>query len=197
MTTATTNLGLFPLNLVLLPGERIPLHIFEPRYRALVADCTLEGRPFVLPLATDDGIAKYACTATVDGVVRRFADGRLNIVVRGGERAEILAQTDGEPYFTADVVLIPDEHPALERDVVDRVTERFRTLAEHLSGAPTDPPDDPDVPLSYRIAGTVQLPNGAKQRLLEERSETARLAIVETIIGMALEQRDDDAAAPA
>ncbi len=196
MTTATTNLGLFPLNLVLLPGERIPLHIFEPRYRALLADCTLEGRPFALPLATDDGIAKYACTATVDGVLRRFADGRLNIVVRGGERIEIVAQTDGEPYLTAEVAALPDDDPALATDVIDRVTDRFRTLAQHLSGSPTDPPADPTVPLSYRIAGTIQLPNGTKQRLLEERSEAARLAIVETIIGLALQQTGD-AAPPA
>lgn len=192
MTTTTRNLGLFPLNLVLLPGERIPLHIFEPRYRALLADCTLDGLPFVLPLATDEGVARFACTASVDTVVRRFADGRVNIVVRGGERIEIVEQTDGEPYLTAAVTPIPDEDPRLDTDVVRRISERFRKLASHVAGAPTDPPDDNGVPLSYRIAGTMQLPAGTKQRLLEERSEGVRLTLVEAIIGLALRQVGDD-----
>lgn len=186
MTTATTNLGLFPLNLVLLPGEHLPLHVFEPRYRALVADCTLEGRAFVVPLTTDDGVAKYACTATIFQLDHRFADGRLNIIVRGGERIEIVSQTDGEPYLTAEVLAIADENPALEADVVDRVTDRFRRLAAQVTGSAIDPPEDADQPLSYRIAGTMQLPNGTKQRLLEERSETARLLMIESIIGRAL-----------
>lgn len=190
MTTATTNMGLFPLNLVLLPGEQLPLHIFEDRYRALVADCTLEGRSFVLPLATSDGVAKYACSARVHRVEHRFADGRMNIVIRGGDRIEIIAQTDGEPYVTAEVRVIPDDVPQVEQDAIDRVTAQFRALATNLAGAPIEPPADPGVPLSYRIAGTMQLPNGTKQRLLEERSEAARLELVESIIGLALSEAE-------
>lgn len=190
MTTATTNMGLFPLNLVLLPGERLSLHIYEPRYRALVADCTLEQREFVLPLVTDDGVARFACTAGVDRLEHRFADGRMNIVVRGATRIEIVAQTDGEPYLTADVAEVADDDPSLESALVGRVADRFRTLTMRLAGAPIDLPDDEDVPLSYRIAGAMQLPIGTKQRLLEERSEAARLLAVESIIGLALGQAD-------
>lgn len=192
MTIATTNMGLFPLNLVLLPGERLPLHVFEPRYRALVADCTLEGRPFVLPLATDEGVAKYACAATVELMEHRFADGRMSIVVEGRERVEIVAQTEGEPYLTAEVVSIADDDPSDESELVERVSERFQALAAHLAGAPMDPPGDARIPLAYRIAATMQLPVGTKQRLLEERSEGARLLLVESIIGLALGQADTE-----
>lgn len=191
MTTATTNMGLFPLNLVLLPGEYLPLHIFEPRYRALVADCTLEGRAFVLPLATSEGVAKYACSALVHRVEHRFADGRMNIVIRGDERIAIVAQTDGEPYVTAEVRAVPDLMPALDPTRVEEVIDHFRTLSEHLAGERMDPPSEDGVPLSYRIAGTMQLQNGTKQRLLEERSESARLELIDSIIELALTTPED------
>ena len=98
------DLGLFPLDLVLLPGERVPLHLFEPRYRQLFADCTLEDRPFVLVLAEPSGgTARVGCTARFETLVRRFEDGRLNVIVRGVEPVEILEETDGRLYFSARV----------------------------------------------------------------------------------------------
>ena len=74
---------------------------------------------------------------------------------------------------------------------MDQVIDRFRTLSESLAGEPIDPPADDGIPLSYRIAGTMQLPNGTKQRLLEERSEHARLDIIDSIIELALTTTED------
>ena len=144
------DLGLFPLGMVLLPGERVPLHIFEPRYRALIADCTLAAQPFVLSLAADDGVARIGCTAHPDALLRRFADGRMNIVVVGGERVEIVEQTSGEPYLTARVRVVPDLDATADAAVAAAVTERFRRLAETVAGAPREPDVTPEVPLSLR-----------------------------------------------
>ncbi len=181
-----TNLGLFPLGLVLLPGERLPLHIFEPRYRALMADCTLGARPFVLSLATGDGVAKTGCTAHPDTLLRRFADGRMNLIVEGGEPVEIVEQTSGELYITARVHRIADVDEPVDQALAGEVSERFRRLSEAVAGAAHEPAVRDGVPLSYAIAGAVELDPLPKQRLLESRSETERLTLVQTLLGDAL-----------
>lgn len=170
------DLGLFPLQLVLLPGERVPLHIFEARYRALVADCVLGDTPFVMALAHEDGVATIGCTARVDRLIRRHADGRMEIFILGLERVEILDETDGRMYFSALVRDVADEVPSPATPALaDEVLARFRELAEQVAGAPTLPNAPEGTPISYAVAGAVELPVEAKQELLEMLDETARL----------------------
>src|SRR4029450_941005 len=97
------DLGLFPLDLVLLPGERIPLHLFEPRYRQLYADCVLEDSPFVVLQAGPPGTADVGCSALFESLVRRFEDGRLNVIVAGVEPVRVIEETEGRLYFSARV----------------------------------------------------------------------------------------------
>ena len=77
-------IGLFPLGLVLLPTEQVPLHIFEPRYRELITECLDQDEPFGLVFADDDGLRRVGTLASVVEVTDRFDDGRLNVVVEGG-----------------------------------------------------------------------------------------------------------------
>ena len=86
-------IGLFPLNLVLLPGEQAPLHVFEPRYRELIGECLEENGEFGLVLADDDGMREIGCRAGVIEVLEQFEDGRLNVVVEGRERIRIAELT--------------------------------------------------------------------------------------------------------
>ena len=88
-------IGLFPLGLVLLPTEQVPLHIFEPRYRELIAECLENEQPFGLVYADDDGLRRTGTFASVVEVVDQFEDGRLNIVVEGGDRFRLVELTDG------------------------------------------------------------------------------------------------------
>ena len=97
------DLGLFPLDLVLLPGERIPLQLFEPRYRQLYADCVLDDRPFVVVRTTPSGPESVGCAAQFDELIQRLDDGRLHVVVLGTEPVEIIEETDGNLYFSATV----------------------------------------------------------------------------------------------
>ena len=103
-------IGLFPLGLVLLPTEQVPLHIFEPRYRELITECVDEERPFGLVYADDDGIRQVGTLATVVEVTDRFEDGRLNIVVEGGDRFKLLELTEGRSFQTGTV------EPVVDRD---------------------------------------------------------------------------------
>src|SRR4029079_17508557 len=96
-------IGLFPLGIVLLPTEQVPLHIFEPRYRELIAECLETEQPFGLVYADDDGLRRIGTLATVVEVTDRFEDGRLNIVVEGGERFRLVDLTDGRSFATGRV----------------------------------------------------------------------------------------------
>ena len=185
-----SNLGLFPLGLVLLPGERIPLHIFEPRYRALIADCTLEARPFVLSLGTENGVARTGCTATPDTLLRRFDDGRMNLIVEGGAPVEIFEQTTGELYVTARVRTLVDIDEPADETLAAEVRERFRQVSETVAGAAHEPVVRDGVALSYAIAGAIELEPMPKQRLLESRSETERLTLVLSLLDTALSGPD-------
>jgi len=94
-------LGLFPLPIVLVPTERIPLHIFEPRYRELIDECIELGQEFGLVLATGDGaVHEIGTRARVAQVVELLDDGAMNVIVEGGERFRLLDLTSGRAFTT-------------------------------------------------------------------------------------------------
>ena len=105
-------LGLFPLGIVLLPTERVPLHIFEPRYRELIGECIDEERDFGLVYADDQGVRELGTRARVDEVIERFDDGRMNVLVEGGERFRVERMTRGRSFMTAEVAPVDDEEAA-------------------------------------------------------------------------------------
>src|ERR671935_3250221 len=96
-------LGLFPLGIVLLPGERVPLHVFEERYKELIGECLALDDEFGFLYADESGLREIGCRASVIEVLERFEDGRLNIVVEGRTRFRIVRHTGGRPVSTAQV----------------------------------------------------------------------------------------------
>ena len=105
-------IGLFPLAAVLVPGELMPLHIFEERYKRLIGDCEERGQEFALLYADDDGTRELGCTAELVEVTERFDDGRLNMVVRGGEVVQVVELTRGRAYTTGARRAGPDDGEA-------------------------------------------------------------------------------------
>jgi ATP-dependent Lon protease len=181
-------IGLFPLQLVLLPSEQVPLHIFEPRYRELIGECIEAERPFGLVYADDEGVRDIGTLAMVVEVVERFPDGRLNVVVEGGERFRLLQLTEGRSFHTGDVEPMGDD----EDDPPDELVQRSLGLFERLlglTGAESDvPAAEGPLPLSYTIAGRFELSPDLKLDLLRETSETARLTrVCEILEGAATE----------
>jgi Lon protease-like protein len=177
------DLGLFPLDLVVLPGEAVPLHLFEPRYRQLYADCVLEDRPFVIVREGPTGPADVGCSTRFETLVRRFEDGRLNVIAQGLEPVELVEESEGRLYFSARVRPLADEAAEAPPELAGRVLARFRALADLPEDAM--PPAPEGTPLSYAVAGAFELPAGPKQELLESRDEGARLAMVEEILATA------------
>jgi Lon protease-like protein len=173
-------LGLFPLGIVLLPGERVPLHIFEPRYRELIGECIEEDREFGLVYADEGGVRDTGTRARVAAILERFDDGRLNIVVVGGARFTVERLTRGRSFMTAEVTDVDDEPSEVADETRTAATGAFRALAA-LAGAELEI-DEESPQLSFDLAAQVELAAEEKQFLVESRSEQERLERVAELL---------------
>jgi Lon protease-like protein len=186
-------IGLFPLGLVLLPTEQVPLHIFEPRYRELIAECLESDQPFGLVYADEDGLRRTGTLASVVEVVERFPDGRLNIVVEGGDRFRLLELTAGRSFQTGSIEALPVDDDPPEPEDVERGLGLFAQLVE-LTGAQVEVPGDDLVQPSFSLAARFELATELKLELLEEQSERVRLKrlceILETVTAAVRRQRE-------
>jgi Lon protease-like protein len=170
-------IGLFPLGIVLLPTERVPLHIFEPRYKELIGECLEADSEFGLLYADGDGVREIGTLARITEVLERFDDGRLNIVVEGGSRFRVEAITRGRSFLTAAVVPVHDARDRPDPETAAHAAGSFRALAA-VAGADPEEIDEGSPELSFELAAHVELPAEAKQHLLELDSEQQRLELV-------------------
>ena len=179
-------IGLFPLGLVLLPSEQVPLHIFEPRYRELIGESLELGQPFGIVYADEDGLRQVGTLASVTEVVERFDDGRLNIVVEGSSRFRLLELTEGRSFVTGRVEAVDDQHDPAEPADIERALALFTRLVE-LTSAELEPPAAETPELSFAIAGRFEFSAEIKQELLDESSERVRLARLCELLSIAAE----------
>jgi Lon protease-like protein len=177
-------LGLFPLPVVLLPTERIPLHIFEPRYLELIDECVGEGHEFGLVLVTDDAFHPVGTRAAVAEILERLDDGRLNIVVEGGERFRIVEVTEGRSFTTALVEPVEDDDEAAPE--LARALDLFTSLADEAESN-VDIPDSDSPLLDFELAARVDFAPDDKQDLLASTSPAARAERLADLLGLALE----------
>ena len=181
-------IGLFPLGIVLLPGEVVPLHIFEERYRKLVGE-RLEGGEFGIVLADEDSVRECGTTARVAQLIEELDDGRMNILVEGVRRfriVEVVAPDDTEAdYLSAEVDYYRDSEPEGSDVLNAAVLEMFRKM---LALMDVESPDQPggEGPLSFRIAAAVDFGAPLKQELLESLSEEQRLETLLTVMASLL-----------
>ena len=180
-------LGLFPLPIVLVPTERIPLHIFEPRYKELIDECIELGQEFGLVLATGDGaVHEIGTRARVAQVVELLDDASLNIVVEGGERFRLLDLTSGRAFTTGIVEPVrDDDEPAVAADA-ERALEVFTELAE-VSESDVEVPDPLSPLFDFELAARVDFAVEAKQELLSMTSPRARMTTLVGLLEVALE----------
>jgi Lon protease-like protein len=181
-----SELGLFPLGIVLVPTERIPLHIFELRYQELIGECLELDGEFGLVFTDDDGMRGIGTRASVVDVLDRFDDGRLNIAVEGRERFRIVTETSGRAFLTAEVEPVGDDEVVSEPAARDRALEQFRNLGQVVE-TEVEEPDAESGLLSFELAARVDFGPERKQELLELRSEPERLQIVSELLERAAE----------
>jgi len=180
---------LFPLGLVALPSELVPLHIFEERYKTMMARVLEEEGEFGIVWIADDGLRPVGCACEIAEVLERMPDGRLNLVARGTrvfrieERQEELAYPAGVVEFLSDRAEAPDAEAA---------TEAHAVYAELVEQATDRVPDRDDIAAmtAYEMAATVDFGLEAKQGLLDLRSEAARLRLVTRLMRGAIKRLD-------
>ena len=189
-------IGLFPLELVLLPSERVPLHIFEDRYKRMVGTALEQGEPFGIVLRDDDGARSVGCTARIDDVLERFDDGRMNIVVSGDQPFKVIDRFESPDYPAGEVEMIPDQDiPPIDEASAAAAREAFAELAERATGERPEP-EELDGASAYAIAARIELPAETKQQLLEMRDEDDRMALLANAlgaVGKALERAEEAA----
>jgi Lon protease-like protein len=173
-------LPIFELPIVILPGELLPLHIFEERYKRMIGHCVDAEEPFGIVFRDDDGTAhRIGCTARVTEVLERFDDGRMNIVVTGEQPFRVLERFEEAEYPAGEVEPIDadDEPDGDDPEAADMARQAFAELVKRVSG---DPPDDLELAAedAYGIAARVELPAETKQELLELRSEPERMRML-------------------
>ena len=176
-----SELGLFPLGIVLLPTEQVPLHIFEDRYQELIGECMAENSEFGLVYADDDGLREIGTRAAVAEVLDHFDDGRLNIVAEGRERFRLLELTRGRSFQTGIVEPIQDEPGAADPSDAENALELFRRLVE-LTGADVSEPRVDAEQLSFELAGRFEFAPELKQRLLQLTSERERMRLLAELL---------------
>ena len=180
-----SEIGLFPLGIVLLPTEQIPLHIFEERYQELIGECLADGTEFGLVFADDEGLREIGTRAAVTEVLERFDDGRLNVVCEGRERFRLLELTEGRSFQTGLVEPVEDDEPqAAEPAEADEAIGLFRRLVE-LTGAVVEEPALDSGQLSFELAGRFELAPELKQRLLQLTSERRRVQLLVELLAAA------------
>ncbi len=180
---------LFPLGLVALPHEYVPLHIFEPRYRTMIAECLEQEREFGIVWAGEDGQRPIGCAMRIDRVLERMDDGRLNILTQGTRPFRIVEQQDDRPYPAGTIEFLSDK----PEEPNERTREAAHAAYAELVAQATDRTlDESELePLTaYAMAATVDFGLEAKQGLLDLRSENARLRLVTRLFRAALKRLD-------
>ncbi len=169
------DLPLFPLNLVLYPGQRLPLHIYEPRYREMTLECLEHENPFGIILYEEGKMADVGCTADIRNVVQEYEDGRMDIIVEGSERFRVHEVRQERSYLTVDAETVTDADGETEDGLVQRaITQHMRLL--ELAGRTVRPNVyRGGTYVSFTIGPDAGLTLEQKQELLELRREDERI----------------------
>jgi Lon protease-like protein len=189
MADAEPELPLFPLGIVALPTELVPLHIFEDRYKAMIGEC-LEGETeFGVVWLSDEGLRPIGCACLVERVLERMPDGRMNIVARGTRPFRVLERLEHLPYPAGRVEWLADKDEQVDEPTLQAARDAYEELVEQATDEPADPERVAGMG-SYDMAATVDFGLDAKQGLLDLRSETARLRLVARLFRAAAKRLD-------
>ena len=180
---------LFPLGIVALPFEAVPLHIFEPRYREMVAECLESQSEFGIVWASEDGLRQIGCACEIAEVLERHEDGRMDILTRGTRPFRLVEAHEHLPYPTGTVEWLDDKPEQSDSETAEAAHQAYANLVEQATDA--EPERERVAAMSaYAMAATVDFGLEAKQGLLGLRSENARLRLVTRLLRAALKRLD-------
>ena len=180
---------LFPLGLVALPYEYVPLHIFEERYKAMFDVCLDRESEFGIVWAAPGGLKPTGCACEISEVIERMEDGRMNVLTRGTRPFRMVERQDGLAYPAATIELLHDKDEEHDADAAERARAAYAQLLEQATDKEADT-DEIAGMSAYQMAATVEFGLDAKQGLLDLRSENARLRLVTRLFKAATKRLD-------
>jgi Lon protease-like protein len=176
---------LFPLGLVALPSELIPLHIFEERYKTMIGHC-LEGESeFGIVWMADDGLRPVGCACEIAEVLERMEDGRINLIARGTRPFRLESRQDSLPYPAGVVEFLDDREEPPDEAAAAEAHAAYATLVQEATDRTPDAEEIAGMS-AYEMAATVEFGLDAKQGLLDLRSEAARMRLLTRLFRAAL-----------
>jgi Lon protease-like protein len=180
---------LFPLGLVALPTELIPLHIFEERYKTMIGRVRSEGTEFGIVWMAGDGLRQIGCACEIAEVLEELEDGRINLVARGTRPFRIEARQEELPYPAGVIEFLDDRVEETDPEAAAGAREAYAELVRQATDR-TPEAEELEAMSAYQMAATVEFGLDAKQGLLDLRSETARLKLVTRLFRAAVKRLD-------
>jgi Lon protease-like protein len=180
---------LFPLGMVALPSELVPLHIFEDRYKAMMDRVLEDDSEFGIVWVADDGLRPIGCACEIAQVVERLEDGRMNVIARGTRPFRIEQRQDEFAYPAGVVEFLDDRAEEIDPVALTEAQAIYAELVEHATDRKPEA-DELAAMTAYEMAATVEFGLDAKQGLLDLRSESARLKLVTRLFRAALKRLD-------
>jgi len=184
--------ALFPLGIVALPTESVPLHIFEDRYRRMIDECLLADpgsseAEFGIVWLSDEELKPVGCACEIEEVLERLPDGRMNILARGTRPFRLVERQDDLPYPAGVVEFLTEPDEEADPEAARAARELYRELVEQATDRRLEEDELGELD-AYRMAATVEFGLDAKQQLLELRSENARLRLLALLLRAALKR---------
>ena len=180
---------IFPLGLVALPQEYVPLHIFEPKYRTMIAEALDQESEFGIVWSDEEGLRDIGCAVEITRVLERLEDGRVNVVTRGTRPFRVIETVDRLAFPAATISWIEDAEETPDEGAADAAQAAYAELVEQATDK--EPDEDEVAAMSaYAMAATVDFGLEAKQNLLELRSENARMRLVARLFRAATKRLD-------
>ena len=180
---------LFLLPIVALPGELIPLHVFEERYKTMVEECLERQRPFGILWLSDDGLREVGCAVRIERVLERFDDGRMNVLVRGTRPLRVVERQSHLPYPAAVIEFVTDRAEEPDPKLLEGAHGAYAELVQRATDRAPEESELREMS-AYAMAATVDFGLDAKQGLLDLRSEKARLRLVTRLFRAAMKRLD-------
>jgi Lon protease-like protein len=185
----SSDFPLFPLGLVALPGELIPLHIFEERYKTMINECLEAEGEFGIVWLADDGLRDIGCACEIDRVLERMDDGRINLVARGTRPFRVLERQGHLAYPAGVIEFVEDRQDEVDPELLADARTSYADLVQRATDEEPEPQALAEMG-AYEMAGTVDFGLEAKQGLLDLRSENARLRLVARLFRAAIKRLD-------
>jgi Lon protease-like protein len=185
----TSDFPLFPLGIVALPGEVIPLHIFEERYKTMMNECLRDQSEFGIVWLSDDGLREVGCACEIEQVLERMEDGRMNLLARGTRPFRVIERQGHLAYPAGVIEFIEDREDAPDPDLLQTAREAYADLVKRATDREPDQEELAEMS-AYSMAATVDFGLEAKQGLLDLRSENARLRLVTRLFRAAIKRLD-------